>query len=359
MVFSTLFYENHKKEYPDSLIYIIAPFTMKTFVENNFPGETKLVPFPTSGFRLNLMTEWRFFKALYIENFDAYYCVIDYMCPTRIPHNLLGSIVGYTAGIPLCYGLYRQHNKDLLPIEKKLVHYVFEEKSLYTKHGFISHGEHLSTAPLKLLNFIGIKPVHPDYRLYPDPSQDDLVEGLLSQFVHPDDLIVLVNPTTNMQFKQWSFKRFAALADRLIETFGVKVIVNGSRDEKIGQYLKLLMNHSFIDLSGKNALTLSQLVTVAHKSHVCIGLDSGPTHIAIAVSTPTIILFCSSPASMSGPLDDRLHRVVETPVRPCGTYCFSQPCWMDTPCREFISVDNVYEAFADIVANHYPEKMPA
>jgi len=357
MVFSTVFYDNYVKKFQDTVVHVIAPRTLARFVERNFPCQNKVVPFPVAGFRLNFRTEWQFFRKLYIENYDAYYCVIDYMCPTRIPHNLLGSFIGFTADIPLRYGLYRQNNKGLFSFEKQLLHYVFERKTCYTRHGFLSQGDHLASAPLKLLEFVDINPKVPDYRLRPDPSQEEKIDRLLSPFVGSNQLLVLINPTTHMRFKQWPHKRFAELADRLVDTFGAALIVNGSRDEKIGRYLSLLMRHPFLDLSGENALSISQLVTVAHKSHICIGLDSGPTHIAIAVSTPTIILYCSSPAGMSKPLDRRLHRVVETPERPCGTSCFGQACWVETPCSEFLTVDAVFNAFVDIVSTRYPERM--
>lgn len=91
-----------------------------------------------------------------------------------------------------------------------------------------------------------------------------------------------------------------ALADALIERYGVKIIfVGGPGDEDVVKEVMSEMNTPSINLVGKT--TFTQLAAVFKHCHLFIGGDSGPLHIAAAVGTPTIGIFGPSDPKLVAP----------------------------------------------------------
>ena len=90
----------------------------------------------------------------------------------------------------------------------------------------------------------------------------------------------------------WSLERFAAIADFLIENYGLKVILTGSEDEGfIGdKIIKLAKNKNKIsNLSG--LLTIPELAYLTSIAKAAISIDTSMVHIAEFTGTPIIALF--------------------------------------------------------------------
>jgi heptosyltransferase-1 len=357
VVMSTPFYDNLKSARPGCSIDVVTPIWAAELLEKNCPVIDKAIPYPVNARYMSLAMEWRFFSKLYLESYGTYFCVADYSYPPRIPHNLFGSVVGYVSDIPERIGIYRQHNTEIMPMEKGLIDRAFNKRALFTRHGFQSHGSQMIHEHFRLLELLGIEPEILEPSLHSDPECDKEINRRLKGFASDEDLVVLFNPTSACRYKQWPIGKTAELANRLVRDIDARVVVSGSSGEKSGEILRILMDGNCLDFSGDTALSLPQYVSLAKRSNVCIGLDSGATHIAVALSTPVIMLFGPSPASLFKPLDERRNRVIETPEHPCGlSYCAANSCHMERFCMDYISVDTVYDAFLSIMRQHYPRK---
>ena len=94
--------------------------------------------------------------------------------------------------------------------------------------------------------------------------------------------------------RQWPAARFAAVATRLAEGFGARIVLVGVEVEQIGR-VAALIDAPILNLAGKTDLpTLAGLLI---QTDLLIGNDSSIAHLAAALGVPTLALF--------GPSNDR------------------------------------------------------
>ncbi len=105
--------------------------------------------------------------------------------------------------------------------------------------------------------------------------------------------LVLLNPgaATKGAAKLWPADRFGALADRLVDRHGARILINGAPNERgILGAVKAAASVPMCDLleSGGN---LKRLKSVMAKCRLVISNDTGGRHVAVAMGTPVISLF--------------------------------------------------------------------
>lgn len=101
---------------------------------------------------------------------------------------------------------------------------------------------------------------------------------------------VAVHPGTSNPEKLWPAERFARVCDKVIDEFGIKIVLAGGGEERsIAGEVKAKMRNTAVDLTGK--LALKEFGALLKRSALLISCDSGPVHVASAVGTPVIALF--------------------------------------------------------------------
>jgi heptosyltransferase-2 len=147
--------------------------------------------------------------------------------------------------------------------------------------------------------------------------------------------------------KRWWPERFAALADRLIEVGGYRVVLFGSLGEvPLVERIRAHMTHQAASFAGQD--TLGSFMALAARCAVVIANDSGSMHIANAVGTPVVALF--------GPTDPRRTAPTAAPATVLHRALHCSPCfrttcpYSDHPCMRFIGVDDVFRAVVAILA---------
>ncbi len=104
----------------------------------------------------------------------------------------------------------------------------------------------------------------------------------------------------NGQAKRWPTQHFATLAKRLVEEDEALVLLTGAPGEKA--LAEEILSHScaqVVNLVGKTSVP--ELVALLAQSDVLVTGDSGPMHIACAVSTPVVALHGATDPALSGP----------------------------------------------------------
>jgi ADP-heptose:LPS heptosyltransferase len=118
--------------------------------------------------------------------------------------------------------------------------------------------------------------------------------------------------------RRWPAGRFAAVADRLAEQ-GLRIVLTGSEGERgVVQQVMQAMRQPALDLAGRTDLwSLAALVAGAR---LLVSNDTGVSHIAAAVHTPSVIVSSGSEVPRWAPLDAERHTVLWAPMacRPCG-----------------------------------------
>jgi ADP-heptose:LPS heptosyltransferase len=159
---------------------------------------------------------------------------------------------------------------------------------------------------------------------------------------------VCVHPGARLPSRRWLPARFAEVADRLA-TSGLRVILTGSPDEaEVVGAVRRAMRMPALDLSGKT--DLGALAGLIARARLVVSNDTGISHVAAAVATPSVIVSCGSDADRWAPLDHERHHVISASVdcRPC----MHVQCPTRHECAEEVSAAVVLQAAERILAQH-------
>jgi heptosyltransferase-2 len=120
--------------------------------------------------------------------------------------------------------------------------------------------------------------------------------------------IVAIHPGSGSEKKNWPVEKFAALCRWLADELAIQLlVVEGEADAR--QVLKLTEELSPRSFAVARGLKLVELAAVLERCVLFLGNDSGITHIAAAVGTPTVAMFGPISTAIWEPRGDRV-RVV-------------------------------------------------
>jgi ADP-heptose:LPS heptosyltransferase len=146
----------------------------------------------------------------------------------------------------------------------------------------------------------------PEPRVFPNEADRAAASHFLRHASR--EQIVAVHPGSGSEQKNWPAERLAAVCRWLADELAAQVlIVQGEADERAVTALReLIAPRPFTVASG---LKLMELAAVLQQCALFVGNDSGITHLASAVGTPTVALFGPSSKSIWEPRGERV-RVV-------------------------------------------------
>jgi len=166
-------------------------------------------------------------------------------------------------------------------------------------------------------------------------------EILQSRGINPPSEIVGIAPgATYGAAKKWFPDRFAAVADRLADEFGVRVVLFGSAaDRESTMTVCSHARHRMTDLAGET--TLREAVALISRCRLFISNDSGLMHVAGALGIPTVAIFGSTNPVTTSPMGEN-NFIVHKDL-PCSP-CLKTTCPKDFACMDLIGVEDVYGA---------------
>jgi ADP-heptose:LPS heptosyltransferase len=182
-----------------------------------------------------------------------------------------------------------------------------------------------------------------------DRSLSAVESVLASRGISDRDRIVVLHPGSGGSARDWAPERFRELARKLAAITGVKVIITGlDRERKLAESI-CGNERNVISVAG--LFTLREMAALASKATVFVSNSTGPIHIAAAVGTYVVGLYpqvtALSPARWS-PVTVR--RVIITPRgKPVDCRTCVQHNASSCECMDSITVDEVYEAVADVL----------
>lgn len=131
------------------------------------------------------------------------------------------------------------------------------------------------------------------------------------------DPFVCVHAGAQLASRRWPPERFAEVADALAARGFTIVLTGTSGEAALAARLREAMHHPVVDLSGKTSLwTLAALL---ERARLLVCNDTGVSHIAAAIDTPSVVVSCGADVSRWAPLEARRHQVLWQPMdcRPC------------------------------------------
>jgi heptosyltransferase II len=145
--------------------------------------------------------------------------------------------------------------------------------------------------------------------------------------------------------KRWPEAHFSALADMIADRLGMNVyVLPGKGEEKLaGTISDNACNKEKIHVK---SLDIRELKVCLSRASVVISNDTGPRHIAVALSVPTVVLL--------GPMDEKYTRYPslfthvmykDLPCRPCN----KKSCDLDHACLKGVRPEDVYTKVEEIL----------
>jgi ADP-heptose:LPS heptosyltransferase len=152
---------------------------------------------------------------------------------------------------------------------------------------------------------------------------------------------VCVHAGARLPSRRWPAQRFAELADRIADQ-GMTIVLTGSAWEAgMARQVARHMSAPALDLTGQT--DLGALALLASEAALVVCNDTGMSHIAAAVDTPSVVICSGADAARFAPLDWRRHPVLhaDMPCRPCMHFSCPFP---GHPCARAVSVDDAWRA---------------
>lgn len=151
-------------------------------------------------------------------------------------------------------------------------------------------------------------------------------------------LVALCPGSTNSRAKRWPSGRFAELADRLVDEIGADVVLIGGASEKeVSRDVATAMTHDPVIFTGET--TLEMAVAILSLADLLVTNDTGPAHIAAALSRPTLVIFGPTDPTTTRPYPS-VADIIRNP--PDCAPCMLRDCPIDHRCMTAITVDQVF-----------------
>jgi heptosyltransferase-1 len=158
---------------------------------------------------------------------------------------------------------------------------------------------HLVDYYLNIVRNTGANNLEPNFILPIENQALDSVNKLLNAHsVDKNNYAVIVSGSAHPD-KCWPIERFAAIADKLSENFGLSIIATGTKAEKnMTAKLAKLAHYDVADFAGLT--NICELTALMKNAKIVISNDTGPGHIAAALGVPLVLIFGrSNPARVA------------------------------------------------------------
>jgi len=302
--------------FPQSTIAILAKSWVAEIFNSN-PDINEVITYDDSDYA-GILGKWRLIRFLHRKDFDLAIC---------LPNAFGAALLAYMASIPLRLG-YNTDGRGIL-----LTHAVNRNKRILRRHQIDYY--------LEMLSALGFTLAEKTLNLKVLAEEEEEARQILERLgVGEGDLIIGINPgATYGPTKRWFPNRYAALADRLIDNFGAKVLIFGSQnDNNIALQVIKNSKRSLINLTGQT--TLTQAKAMISRCRLFITNDSGLMHVASALKVPVVAIFGSTNPETTSPFGER-NLVIRKDI-PCSP-CLKRECEDDYLCMKLIELDEVYE----------------
>ena len=124
----------------------------------------------------------------------------------------------------------------------------------------------------------------------------------------PDGRFVLACPFAGWKGKQWPIESYAAVARELDRRWGVPLVLNGPPSERAA----LALIQTQCGGIRIHTSSITGLIDATRRATAIIGVDSGPMHLAAALSKPGAAIFGPTDPARNGPYGGSL-QVLRSP----------------------------------------------
>jgi len=338
VVLSTPVLKSLKNSFPSvSISVLVRPYTKDIVTDN--PNVDEVIIYDPEGEHRTIRGLFKLAKEIENKNFDtALILFLDFKV----------GLLTYLSKIPRRIGPGTKLAQIFLTDRIK------QHRSKVDKHE--------TDYNLELAEILGAKPVRQSEIYVPDKITKKVNVFFSELLTHNLQLItpiVGIHPGSGGSARNWKPERYAELADKIIDKTGAVIFVTGGPGEeelvdRIINSVKIPPLHPPLFKGGQGGVKgkafkyisytgLKELSGVIERFNVLIGPSTGPIHIATAVGTPVVSIYCPIYVCQPkrwGPIGK--NDIAIMPDVPFCKKCVFEKCkYYD--CMDKISVDTVFK----------------
>ena len=126
--------------------------------------------------------------------------------------------------------------------------------------------------------------------------------------------IAVLHPGASLQSRRWDERGFAAVGDQLAAR-GLRVVLTGVTGERpVTTAVATAMRSTATDLAG--CTSLGATAALVRRARVVVTNDTGMSHLAAAVDTPSVVIFTATDPRRWKPAHDHHRAVVAGSLEP-------------------------------------------
>lgn len=199
--------------------------------------------------------------------------------------------------------------------------------------------EHWTASNLRLisaaLETLGYPPLEEPYtpERYPlqfTPTAEEhtwVAERLSKAGIDAETPIIVIHPGTGAAIKLWRPDAWSYCANTLTTLLThptpARIILTGSKSER--PLVEEIARNITAPVLLITDATLGQLAALLARAQLVLGVDSGPLHLAVAQSTPSVRIYGPTDPRLAGPWGTAQRHLVVTATQRCPT-CPAIPC---------------------------------
>jgi ADP-heptose:LPS heptosyltransferase len=165
---------------------------------------------------------------------------------------------------------------------------------------------------LSLVQRLGATPdgQHLEFPLAAADEQELASSGLAASLASGN--YICVHPGARTRDKCWPPERFAEVADRLADEFGVAVVLTGSeREADLTTRVAGHMRNRPVDAAAP--ISIGAMAALMSRARLLVCNDTGVSHIAAGLGLKSVVIFSKADIARWAPLDRHNHRCIWDP----------------------------------------------
>ncbi|MEW6200960.1 MAG: glycosyltransferase family 9 protein [bacterium] len=205
----------------------------------------------------------------------------------------------------------------------------------------------------EIIRRAGIDACDEKFELWATPEDREFAERFLERHnIAPNERVVGINPGTNWETKQWKLENYTEVANKLVDSFGVKILIFGSDAERNrAEKIACMMRTKPTIAAGET--TLRQAGCLIERCCLFITNDSGLMHFASLSGVQTAAIFGATDPQSDGPTGSG--HLVFSSKSVCPP-CYKSVCRLKNNqliCLRSIMPEHVFEKLTE----HIKEKL--
>lgn len=213
-------------------------------------------------------------------------------------------------------------------------------------------GLHLTDALLQTLEPLG--PEMPEEKnLFLKCREEDeaYISGFMSKFgLTEHDFVAVIHPGASMEEKRLPAEKMGAVARWLVDELGMKVVYSGDNEDiaEISEIVKFSGRRGLVATN----LSFGRLAGLIGASHLFLGNDGGPMHMASALGLPVVAFFGPSDPNERAPVGEKTVVLTNSPLLDCQP-CDQKNCNISgNHCMTKIKINDIKRAITGLFSDH-------